>query len=227
MSFVVESYNILFDTAYDFLQGYCPLRVGDYVVMEAPVSFGRVARSPYCGVFMCWDIKVCETLDDARFYASLHDEACGLSESGGRAYEVEIWHVVDDLEQVTRYDWHRFALEQARELRLAGDDTSGLSADLSWIHAQASAAPCSHSCAVCCLCNVDAGGWRLCERYQRCELEALLGDFVDEYDVDGIEREVTAFCPLAGCVVLLPSFQGDDSLYDVLSRHCKGVTVDA
>lgn len=227
MSYEVECYNVLLDAVPSILRGSHGMRVGDYCVMVLPVAFGAVRRLD-SGEAWIGCVAQCDTLGDASFYADIHDEqnyrrdafyTCG--------YEVEIWHVVDDLEQVTRYDWHRFALDQARELRQGEHMIPDLSADLSWIHAQASAAPCSHSCAVCCLCNVDAGGWRLCEPYQRCELEALLGDFVDDYDVDGIEREVTAFCPMAGCVVLLPSFQGDDSLYDVLSRHCQGVTVDA
>lgn len=52
--------------------------------------------------------------------------------------------------------------------------------------------------------------------YQRYELEAYLGEFVDEYDVDAIEHEVTKYDPIRGCLVW--TVFGDD-LSDVCARH--------
>lgn len=52
--------------------------------------------------------------------------------------------------------------------------------------------------------------------YQRYELESYLGEFVDEYDVDAIEHDVTKYDPVRGCLVWTVF---GDQLADVCARH--------
>lgn len=53
--------------------------------------------------------------------------------------------------------------------------------------------------------------------YQRYELEAFLGDYADDYDVDAIEAEATEYDPATGRTVWTPDAVRD--LWSICERH--------
>lgn len=192
--------------------------INKYMVVETWSWFGQQPSSMMVSCDPTADKEKALRFADGLYTNDLMANRMGISRSGNH---YEVWHVVEDPTPTPSMDgyegegWYTVSYSDGGQ-DYTNDGPVWVEDVLSFAELMAGAmesATDTHLPYAEFRGNGEGGSSPV---YQRDELLSYLGAYVDEYDVDAIELEVTKYDPIRGCLVWMVF--GDD-LSDVCVRH--------